>query len=181
MTTPETTADDGAAATKGADGAPEQAARFDLDGVAAALDAPAFVVRYWAIRLTPQGASPVGGGPRRFSRADVALLVGAASMLRADGKSLSELETILRLKGPASMVARATASGALDAALKAMGDEDGATVAGDGAPVERPSISRGAFRRAIDPESTIRLQNMHDALAQIRAQLIAAGARVAPA
>jgi len=98
-----------------------------ISEVAAELDVPQHVLRFWETKFAPVKPLKRGGGRRYYRPDDLDLLRGIRSLLYSDGLTIKGVQKILREKGPryvmelgrgaVSFIAspRAGANGAADA------------------------------------------------------------------
>ncbi|MEI4487281.1 MerR family transcriptional regulator [Frigidibacter sp. MR17.14] len=98
-------------------GAPKSDDAFrTISEVAALLDVPAHVLRFWETRFTQVKPLKRAGGRRYYRPADVALLSGIRKLLHDDGLAIRGVQKMLREQGIRSVTAAATHEAAAVAA-----------------------------------------------------------------
>ncbi|MEM0921984.1 MAG: MerR family transcriptional regulator [Pseudomonadota bacterium] len=87
-----------------------------ISEVAADLDLPQHVLRFWETRFNQIKPLKRGGGRRLYRPDHVALLRGIRALLYDDGMTIKGVQKVLREKGIKTVIARGEAGASLDLA-----------------------------------------------------------------
>lgn len=145
-----------------------------ISEVAAELDVPQHVLRFWETKFVPVKPLKRGGGRRYYRPDDVDLLRGIRSLLYGDGLTIKGVQKILRQQGPRYVMELGRGSVSLIASSRAeAGAADGRT-ASNIRPFSReaePVLRERPF--ALAEAERARFAAMLDELLELKTRLIA--------
>ena len=122
-----------------------------ISEVAADLDVPQHVLRFWETKFATVRPLKRGGGRRYYRPDDLDLLRGIRSLLYSDGFTIKGVQKILREQGPRYVMELGRGSTSLIASPRASGTASAAPAA----DVDKPSNVH-PFPRDIEPHSGLR-------------------------
>jgi len=150
-----------------------------ISEVAAELDVPQHVLRFWETRFATVKPLKRGGGRRYYRPDDLDLLRGIRSLLYSDGFTIKGVQKILREQGPRYVMELGRGATSLIASPRASSTASAVSEMGD---EERPSNVH-PFPRDIEAHSGLResdrarFATLLDELLDLKARLKAARQR----
>jgi DNA-binding transcriptional MerR regulator len=149
-----------------------------ISEVAADLDVPQHVLRFWETKFATVKPLKRGGGRRYYRPDDLDLLRGIRSLLYSDGLTIKGVQKILREQGPRYVMELGRGSTSLIGSRRARDD----STASSGEMREAPSnVHR--FPRETEPQSGLRdsdrahFTSLLDELLELKARLKSARPR----
>ena len=149
-----------------------------ISEVAADLDVPQHVLRFWETKFATVRPLKRGGGRRYYRPDDLDLLRGIRSLLYSDGFTIKGVQKILREQGPRYVMELGRGSTSLIASPRGSGAALAATDVG----VDKPSNVH-PFPRDSEPHSglresdQVRFSTLLDELLELKARLKSARQR----
>lgn len=146
-----------------------------ISEVAAELDVPQHVLRFWETKFSPVRPLKRGGGRRYYRPDDLDLLRGIRSLLYRDGLTIKGVQKILREQGPRYVMEFGRSEASLIVSPRAMPSAD-----------DRQSSNVHRFPRGIEgranpiQDESGRLANLLDELLELKARLNGARRGIAP-
>ena len=144
-----------------------------ISEVAADLDVPQHVLRFWETKFATVKPLKRGGGRRYYRPDDLDLLKGIRSLLYSDGLTIKGVQKILREQGPRYVMELGRGSTSLIASRRAADDEAAAREAMRDAPSNvhrfpRDTGSDGGLRESDRAHFTTLLDELLDLKARLR-------------
>jgi DNA-binding transcriptional MerR regulator len=149
-----------------------------ISEVAADLDVPQHVLRFWETKFATVKPLKRGGGRRYYRPDDLDLLKGIRSLLYSDGLTIRGVQKVLREQGPRYVMELGRGSTSLIASRRAANDEAAAREE----TRDKPSNVH-QFPRDIEPQSGLResdrahFTTLLDELLELKARLKSARPR----
>src|SRR5260370_13806462 len=133
-----------------------------ISEVAADLDVPQHVLRFWETKFATVKPLKRGGGRRYYRPDDLDLLKGIRSLLYSDGLTIKGVQKILREQGPRYVMELGRGSTSLIVSRRAANDEAAAREEARGKPSPPSNVHRfpratgfdGGFRERDRPHFT---------------------------
>jgi DNA-binding transcriptional MerR regulator len=155
-----------------------------ISEVAADLDVPQHVLRFWETKFATVKPLKRGGGRRYYRPDDLDLLKGIRSLLYSDGLTIKGVQKVLREQGPRYVMELGRGSTSLIASRRAANDEAGAREETRDAPSSRDAPSNvHQFPRDTGSEGGLResdrahFTTLLDELLELKARLKSARPR----
>jgi DNA-binding transcriptional MerR regulator len=142
-----------------------------ISEVAAELDVPQHVLRFWETKFAPVKPLKRGGGRRYYRPDDVDLLRGIRSLLYTDGLTIKGVQKILREQGPRYVMELGRTATGLLGAVRAAAPADGKQSASNIRQFPRDE-ARGAL-----PQRE-RFEHLLDELLDLKSKIRSARARL---
>jgi DNA-binding transcriptional MerR regulator len=143
-----------------------------ISEVAAELDVPQHVLRFWETKFAPVKPLKRGGGRRYYRPDDVDLLRGIRSLLYADGLTIKGVQKILREQGPRYVMELGRTATGLLSAVRA---------AAPAADAERRASNIHKFPRdegRTPPPQRERFEHLLDELLDLKSKIRSARSRL---
>jgi DNA-binding transcriptional MerR regulator len=148
-----------------------------ISEVAADLDVPQHVLRFWETKFATVKPLKRGGGRRYYRPDDLDLLKGIRSLLYSDGLTIKGVQKILREQGPRYVMELGRGSTSLIVSRRAANDEAGAREEMREAPSNVHRFPRDAETEDLREANRVRFAILLDELLEMKARLKSARPR----
>ncbi|HYK80246.1 MAG TPA: MerR family transcriptional regulator [Micropepsaceae bacterium] len=148
-----------------------------ISEVAADLDVPQHVLRFWETKFATVKPLKRGGGRRYYRPDDLDLLKGIRSLLYSDGLTIKGVQKVLREQGPRYVMELGRGSTSLIASRRAANDEAGAREETRDKPSNVHRFPRDAETEDLREAHRARFAMLLDELLEMKARLKSARPR----